>query len=64
MEHVDLGYLRKQWKQEFGYYWDKAHQEIDEYFEMLEYTKCVVVNDLKSKSGWKKCPICKSKLKN
>jgi len=50
MEKVDLDYLRKQWKDELGYYWGRAQEEIDEYFEMIKDTLCKKVKDLKSKS--------------
>lgn len=50
MEKVDLDYLRKQWKDELGYYWGRAQKEIDEYFEMIKGTFCYNVKDLKNKS--------------
>ncbi len=50
MEKVNLDYLRKQWKDELGYYWGRAQKEIDEYFEMIKDTLCYKAKDLKSKS--------------
>ena len=50
MEKIDLDYLRKQWKDELGYYWGRAQEEIDEYFEMIKNTHCKKVKNLKSKS--------------
>ncbi len=50
MEKVDLDYLRKQWKDELGYYWGRAQKEIDEYFEMIKNTLCRKAAHLKSKS--------------
>ncbi len=50
MEKVDLDNLRKQWKDELGYYWGRAQKEIDEYFEMIKDTLCNKAKDLKSKS--------------
>ena len=50
MEKVDLDYLRKQWKDELGYYWGRAQKEINEYFEMIKDTLCYKANHLKSKS--------------
>ena len=48
MEKVELDYLRKQWKDELGYYWNRAQKEIDEYFEMINYTNCIKAAHLKS----------------
>ena len=48
MEKVDLDYLRKQWKDELGYYWGRAQKEIDEYFEMIKDTSCRKAAHLKS----------------
>lgn len=48
MEKVELDYLRKQWKDELGYYWNRAQKEIDEYFEMINYTNCFKAAHLKS----------------
>lgn len=50
MEKVNLDYLRKQWKDELGYYWGRAQKEIDEYFEMIKDTLYYKAKDLKSKS--------------
>lgn len=50
MEKVDLDYLRKQWKDELGYYWERAQKEINEYFEMIKDTLCYKANHLKTKS--------------
>ncbi|KKN21627.1 hypothetical protein LCGC14_0923390 [marine sediment metagenome] len=50
MEKVDLDYLRKQWKDELGYYWGRAQKEIDEFFEMIKDTSCRKAAHLKSKS--------------
>ncbi len=50
MQKVDLDYLRKQWKDDLGYYWEEAQKEINEYFEMIKYTLCSKVDHLKSKS--------------
>lgn len=48
MEKVELDYLRKQWKDELGYYWDRAQKEIDEYFKMIKDTNCIKATHLKS----------------
>jgi len=50
MEQVDLDYLRKQWKDELGYYWERAQKEINEYFDMIKNTLCKKAKELKSKS--------------
>ena len=50
MEQVDIDYLRKQWKDELGYYWGRAQKEINEYFDMIKKTLCKKAKDLKSKS--------------
>lgn len=50
MENVDLDFLRNQWKAELGYYWERAQKEINDYFEMTNYTLCIKASHLKSKS--------------
>lgn len=50
MEKVDLDYLRKQWKDELGYYWGRAQKEINEYFKMIKDTLSWNAEKLKTKS--------------
>jgi hypothetical protein len=50
MENVDLNFLRNQWKTDIGYYWERAQKEIEDYFEMINYTLCIKARHLKTKS--------------
>jgi hypothetical protein len=50
MNDVNLDYLKRQWKEELGYYWNRARDEINDYFEMLKYTQCIKAKALAEKT--------------